>query len=272
MAVEAPDSALRPRGHAIRAFGREQWSMVQIVAFEVNADLDDHLETMDDANGGEGSWPPRGHWAGTRRPPWHRRAAPADFGCRAQMTMSESASDLDGACFAWDERCARREGLPGVMPWRHGTQAAGRGVDMVVVFELGWDSFVVCAAVGLLVPGWRHRLGWSVAFGACDALATLVSGFGFGSMGLVSVVGITALAWMASASSLSRRLAALPVLLCIDNLAGTVRAVDALPAGVASGALAAAGFGACSLVGHLVARFDGRQGHLAPSALSAHSG
>ncbi len=119
---------------------------------------------------------------------------------------------------------------------------------MVASFELGLDSFVVCAVIAPLVPRWRDRVGWIVAFGVSDALASLAASLGFGGMALAGIMAIAAVAWAATTTDSARRLVALPILFCLDNLATGVRPLDALPIGLASAGLAAGGFGACSLV------------------------
>jgi hypothetical protein len=136
---------------------------------------------------------------------------------------------------------------------------------------LGLDSFLISFALpaarakssGLQGRNW---LSWAGAFGAGDALASLARELGPGSAFL-------ALAFVAILGNLVRRegplLAALPVLLCLDNLMLPRTPVDAMFAGVASFALAALGFAARGLAERFVAERHRRALTLAAVALCA---
>jgi hypothetical protein len=114
-------------------------------------------------------------------------------------------------------------------------------------YGLGFDSFVACAAAGFVVPRWRSRIVWIVMFGAFDAMATLVAGLGWGSREVADLVIVTSVGLVAVPRFRTAWPAALPMLLCLDNLMDALRPVDAVPAGVISVAMATAGFVACSL-------------------------
>jgi hypothetical protein len=127
--------------------------------------------------------------------------------------------------------------------------------------ELGFDSFVACAAAGLVVGTWRRRVAWIGLFGALDALATLAAGLGWGSSHVAAVVVLTAAALIVVPPMRAARPAALPLLLCLDNLMTAARPIDAVPAGLLSAAMAAAGFVACSLASRCVVRYADRMRH-----------
>jgi hypothetical protein len=89
---------------------------------------------------------------------------------------------------------------------------------MPIHIELSLDSLVACMTTGVVVRSLQDRVAWVAVFGVADALASLAAGLGFGT----SAAG--------------------------DNLLGTARPIDALPAGVGSAAMAVAGLLACSFM------------------------
>jgi hypothetical protein len=101
----------------------------------------------------------------------------------------------------------------------------------------------------------RDRAVLAAALGAADGLASLALHAGL-SAGL-AVIAVAALA-CALLPPGRRRLAALPLLLSIDNLLVPLAAREALIAGLESFALAGAGFVASSLCVRIVSKLASR--------------
>jgi putative Mn2+ efflux pump MntP len=134
-------------------------------------------------------------------------------------------------------------------------------ISLPLALLLSLDSFVVCIALGTFVSGRATRRRLVLAFGGCDALATLagaahgplatIGWMGNAGPALLGVYGIAVLlaGWWGRAVAGDRRvLFALPVLLSLDNLvvgagstAGIATALWSAMAGLASGTMALAG-------------------------------
>lgn len=116
-------------------------------------------------------------------------------------------------------------------------------------FGLSFDSFVICFVLGLSLGDAEPWLPLAGLFGLLDALATLASGLGVSAAGVV-LVSLLALAVAAlGVGGRARwRWLALPLLMCIDNLVTPRPAMDAIPVGLTSAAMAGLGFLAAALV------------------------
>jgi hypothetical protein len=94
---------------------------------------------------------------------------------------------------------------------------------LISLVNFGFDSFLAGVAIGLCAPSWRHNVRLALAFGACDAAATLA-----GSMWPHRLPEVPALAiyllcafFFAQAVRSNRALLyALPVLFSVDNFFG----------------------------------------------------
>lgn len=125
---------------------------------------------------------------------------------------------------------------------------------MIGGISLGYDSLLACCAAGMGRPT-RVRIGWlATACGLCDAGATTL-GQAFPQLPAlpvnVSYLGCAIL--LGLATQYSRRLIwALPVMLCLDNLAGGVgpghRWAGVAALGLWSAAMALCGFALASLL------------------------
>jgi len=125
---------------------------------------------------------------------------------------------------------------------------------LVLALKLSLDSFIAGCALGPLGLPRASRGRLALAFGACDALATLVSGRIGLSVAAAGQAGPVLMAAYGACVLLLGRLAlwerrlirALPLLLCLDNLATPAAPALAPLLGVASAGMALAGFGAAA--------------------------
>jgi hypothetical protein len=93
--------------------------------------------------------------------------------------------------------------------------------SLTSMFVLGLDSFVSCLAIGSHSLSWRERLRLALAFGACDATATLLGTMRphrVEELAVFPVYVLCALLIVRAYRPGRRLLYALPVLLSIDNL------------------------------------------------------
>jgi hypothetical protein len=117
----------------------------------------------------------------------------------------------------------------------------GFGTVSFEMVGLGFDSFLVCLAIGCCAWSWPERFQFAVAFGTCDAAATLL-----GSMWphllsppLALLVYLPCVCLLAPAAQNRRVLLyALPLLCSVDNLFGGLPASTAPALGAGSATMA----------------------------------
>jgi hypothetical protein len=114
----------------------------------------------------------------------------------------------------------------------------------IMMFLLGFDSFLGGIAVGTIVSSWRGRVAFVLMFGICDGVASLL---GAAVPHLVpeppaAAIYLIAVVLIIQGARRSRAwLYAMPVLFSIDNLAAGNSAADAPVLALSSAAMAAAG-------------------------------
>jgi hypothetical protein len=111
---------------------------------------------------------------------------------------------------------------------------------------LGFDSFLACVAIAPLLAERRLRIALPLLFGACDRLASLVAGRGPAPILLGAYLVLLLVVGCGLGGTW--RLSVIPVAVSIDNLLVPLAPKDAVVAGLASFALAAAGIAVATLL------------------------
>jgi len=123
------------------------------------------------------------------------------------------------------------------------------------VFGLGLDSFLACLVIGWQELSWRERVRLAVAFGACDAAATLLGAFRPHPLPErpAFVLYLLFVLLLGRAARSSRTLIyALPALLSLDNLWGGRPASLTLALGLSSAVIAMCGLSLASACRRLI--------------------
>jgi hypothetical protein len=121
---------------------------------------------------------------------------------------------------------------------------ASLGNFLLIMFALGFDSFLGGLAIGPIVSSWRGRAVFVLLFGVCDGVASLL---GAAVPHLVptppdAALYLIAVVVIIQGARRSRAwLYAMPVLFSIDNLAAGNAVSDAPALALSSAAMAAAG-------------------------------
>jgi hypothetical protein len=128
------------------------------------------------------------------------------------------------------------------------------------MFVLGLDSFVTCLAIGSHVLSWRERIRLALAFGACDATATLLGTVRPHRVEVLAAFPVYILCALVIGRAYrpgSRLLYALPVLLSIDNLFSGVPVSMAPGLGFSSLAMALLGLSLAAACRRVFAECEG---------------
>jgi len=121
---------------------------------------------------------------------------------------------------------------------------------LISMVGLGFDSFLACLAIGFYAASWRERFRLAVAFGACDAAATLLGSVWphpFPEPLALATYFLCVFLLAMAAQSRRELLHALPVLLSVDNLFGGLSANTAPALGAGSALMALLGLSLAAL-------------------------